>query len=51
MGPSAGRVFEGLLAAIGCGVEEDMGVRQGFGAAGVGRVGVEDGVVQAEENA
>jgi hypothetical protein len=49
--PAGWGVLKVLLAAVGCGVEEAIGVGERFGAAGVSRLAVEDGVLQAEEDA
>ena len=49
--PSGWRVFPILLPAVRRRVEEAVGVGEPFRAAGVGRVGVEHLVVDAEEDA
>src|SRR5262245_44562114 len=49
--PPGGRVLKVLLPAIGRRVKEAVGVGEPFGAAGVGRVGMENVVVEAEEDA
>src|SRR5260221_8576328 len=49
--PTGGRVLEVLLPPIGCRVEETVGVRERFGPARVGRVRVENVVIEAGEDA
>ena len=49
--PTGGRVFKVLLPPIGCRVEEAIGICERFAPARVDRVGMENVVVEAEEDA